>query len=99
MMTAQIVDDLRKPEGQWWSEIGSERKLMPDRNCGREISGWRPVEQCRHQSPQERLHEHGQPDCQRRTRAQQLNQNGDVKHQPRALSGYARPRWASARAF
>jgi hypothetical protein len=85
VLAAQAVDDVGQPERQRRPEISAERVLVPNRNDGRELPGRRSVEQPGHQRPQERLHNRGQRHRERGTRAQQLDQNGNVKHQPRTV--------------
>ena len=74
--------DLGEPERERRSKVGAELELVSDREHVRHVTGRTGIEQGGNQRPQQRLHQRRQPDGQRRARAQQFNENGDVKHQP-----------------
>ena len=85
------IGAFRQPERQRRPEIGAELQLVADREHERHVAGRPGIEQRRHQRPQRRLRQRGDPHRQRRTRAQKLDKNGNVKHGPRGRSTHAIP--------
>jgi hypothetical protein len=80
MLAGGIERNFGEPGSERRPQKAAKPKFMAYGNHERHVAGWRAIEKRRYKYPQRRLRQRCTPNRKRRTRAQELDEYGYVKH-------------------